>query len=125
MLAREIPKLYPALSDLFAAARSKDSNRSLETIEPLGVALGVPIDHSFTDDDHKMLAKHILDDSAGYAGKTLLICWHHEKIPALASDLGVAGAPSPWPNDVFDEIWEISYSPEGAATLAIRKQPPV
>jgi hypothetical protein len=125
MLAREIPKLYPALSVLFAAARSKDSNRPLETIEPLGAALGIRIDDAFAVDDHKKLAKYILHDSPGYAGKTLLICWHHEKIPALATDLGVTDAPSPWPNNVFDRIWEFAYSPEGAVTLTIREQPQV
>jgi hypothetical protein len=109
---------------LFASGRSAHSNRSVETLRPLAEALGVDIDDSFLDEQHKALARHLLHDDEDYADETVLVAWHHEKIPALARDLGIAD-PAGWPDDVYDRIWEITYDEHGAAALVERPQPAV
>lgn len=56
----------------------------------------------------------ILDDLA-FAGKIVLICWHHANIPDVAKALGVSKPPK-WDGKVFDRVWKITY-PKGQATL--------
>jgi hypothetical protein len=124
MLARYLPSAYPGLSVLLATKESKDSNRPFETIEPLASALHLPIDQHFADDAHRELAATVLDGSLKYAGQIILICWHHEQIPALARELGAA-APPKWSSAVFDEMWQLDYSAGRAPALSMRKQPPV
>lgn len=65
---------------LFAADRSKHSNRSVETLEPLASVLGLEIDHHWDDDEYKDLAKRIAGRKAKvkYQGARILIAWHHE-----------------------------------------------
>jgi phosphohistidine phosphatase SixA len=126
MLARTLPDIYPKLSALFACAPSKDSDRPYETIEPLAKVLGLTIDNSFADHQHAELAQKILEGSKSYSGKTILICWHHEQIPALArDDFGQASAPAQWSGHVFDQIWQIDYSAAGQPTFTIKAEPPM
>jgi hypothetical protein len=98
---------------LFATRKSGTSDRPIETITPLSAALGLTINaggkqHEFSDEHYEKLAKLLLDDST-YAGKVVLICWHHGKIPDLAGALGVVNPPTPWNPAVFDRVWEIAY----------------
>jgi hypothetical protein len=51
-----------------------------------------------------------------YAGKVVLIAWHHGKIPELARALGAIDAPDKWNAKVFDRVWELTYA-DGAATF--------
>jgi len=51
-----------------------------------------------------------------HAGKTVLICWHHGNIPALARALGIKDAPTPWPEMQFDRVWRITFA-DGVAAL--------
>jgi hypothetical protein len=44
-----------------------------------------------------------------YAGKTVLIAWHHGKLPALAKALGAKDVPEKWDDGVFNRVWEITY----------------
>ena len=83
----------------------------METVEPLARALDVPIDNRYAEADYKLLARDLLSDPR-YAGKVVLVCWHHGKIPRLAKALGVKDAPL-WPEDQFDHVWVIE--PEGGA----------
>ena len=117
--AAALPTLFPARFEtpdyLFASRQSKRSNRPVETLTPLAGALGLKIDSTFADADYRFLAK-ILLGRAMYAGKILLICWHHENIPGLARALGVTDAPARWPEKGFDLIWSIEYA-EGVPRL--------
>jgi hypothetical protein len=98
---------------LFATARSKNSNRPFETVMPLSSALNEPIMNEVEDDNFADLAKLLL--SGRYAGKVVLVSWHHGKIPELATALG-ATPPYKWPDAQFDRIWRIDYS-SGKATV--------
>ena len=57
-----------------------------------------------------------------YRGKTVLVCWHHGTIPALAKALGATGYPEEWKDEVFDRVWQITYDREGKATFTDRPQ---
>jgi|HubBroStandDraft_3_1064219.scaffolds.fasta_scaffold549285_1 hypothetical protein len=117
-LAVQIPGAAPRFSApdfLFATQVSKNSNRPVETITPLSAALNLTYDDKHADADYAKVASDILTDSK-YAGKVVLVCWHHGNIPNLATALGVTDPPA-WPGSVFDRVWVISYS-DGTASLA-------
>lgn len=98
---------------LFATARSKNSNRPVETIMPLSAALNEPISNEILDENYPELAKQLL--SGQFAGKVVLVAWHHGKLPDLTTALG-ATPPYKWPDAQFDRIWRIDYK-DGKATL--------
>ena len=81
----------------------------METITPLAKALGLKIDNTFRNEDYAGLARRVLGKPV-YAGKTVLICWHHGNIPALAGALGIKDAPAPWPEMQFDRVWRITFA---------------
>jgi hypothetical protein len=85
----------------------------LETITPLSKALHEEIDNRFAEEDGDKLAHSLLTDPK-YAGKVVLIAWHHGKIPELAKALGAKNAPDKWDPAVFDRVWEITYDGKGA-----------
>jgi hypothetical protein len=108
------PHNLPRPDFLFATHVSKHSNRPVETITPLSAALGLPISHEVDDKDFAALAKELL--SGKYAGKVVLVAWHHGSIPAFARALGVVPPYDPWPETQFDRVWRIDYA-GGKATL--------
>ena len=113
-LARVIPARFPRPDFLFATRRSAHSDRPMETVAPLAQALHLEVDHRFKDDDFATLARTILTDPK-YAGRTVLIVWHHGELPALAHALGATDAPDAWRDDVFDRVWKITYDKGVAA----------
>ena len=124
--AKVIPRLFggagaaaphnlPRPDFLFATHVSKKSNRPVETITPLAQALGLPISSEVADDDYAVLAKELL--SGKYAGKVVLVAWHHGKLPEFAEALGAKPPYKPWPDTQFDRVWRIDYR-DGKATLS-------
>lgn len=113
--AKAIPMLFsggaahnlPRPDFLFATHVSKHSNRPVETITPLSEALKLPISSDIADDDYASLAKLLL--SGKYAGKVVLVAWHHGKLPELAEALGATPSYKPWPDTQFDRVWRIDY----------------
>jgi hypothetical protein len=110
-LSAYIPATFGKPDFLFATQASKRSNRPVETITPLSQELNLEIDSKHADDDFQKVADDILQNSK-YAGKLVLICWHHGKIPDLTTALGGNPPVSPWPGDIFDRVWQIDY-PQG------------
>lgn len=117
-LATYIPATFGQPDAIFAAARSKHSDRSMETMEPLAVTTGVTLNTSYKDDDYESLIA-TLTSEPGLAGKTVVICWHHSDLPKIARALGApAGSyPDPWDPEVFNVILDVRSSPEGSVTL--------
>jgi hypothetical protein len=113
--ARLLPKVFapgarpdlPTPQVLFATHESAHSNRPVQTVTPLAAALHLPIDDSFSDDAYRALASTLL--SGKYAGKVVLVVWHHGKIPQLAAALGATPPYKPWPEQQYDRIWRIDY----------------
>jgi hypothetical protein len=110
------PARFPKPDAIFATDAAKHSNRPIETITPLAQTLHMKINHDFADVETGPLAKKILGGQ--YAGKVVVVCWHHGEIPHLAQALGVTGAPKKWDPDVFDRIWEVRWV-DGKAQLQI------
>jgi hypothetical protein len=104
----------PTPQYIFAAAPSTHSNRSALTVIPLSDSLHLEVNQDFKDHDYAALAAELL--SGKYAGKTVLVSWHHGKIPELATALGATPPYNPWPEDQFDRIWRIDYA-NGKATI--------
>lgn len=107
------PPRFAAPDFLFATQASDNSNRPVETITPLSIALQVPINANHPNGDFANVAQDILTNSK-YTGKIVLVCWHHSTIPNLATALGIK-SPPPWDGYVFDRIWQITYT-NGAAS---------
>jgi phosphohistidine phosphatase SixA len=109
--AGALPKLFgarlPAPQVIVATRASKRSDRPVETVKPLARALNLPIDNRFKDDDYQALADRLLNDDR-FAGKVVLVCWHHGTLPELASALGVKN-PGVWPKSQFDHVWVIEF----------------
>ena len=123
--AKVIPKLFggvgaiaphnlPKPVCLFATHVSKKSNRPVETITPLSQALGLPISAEIADKDFATLAAELL--SGKYAGKVVLVAWHHGSLPGFARALGAIPPYDPWPETQFDRVWRIDFR-DGKATL--------
>lgn len=107
---------------IFATEKSNSSNRPVETVTPTSVALSLAINSNGYPNSSAgiaALAKAVLGGQ--YTGKVVLICWHHGEIPAVATALGVSNPPK-WQSTVFDLVWEITYSDEGKANLAVHHQ---
>lgn len=101
---------------IFATARSKHSQRPIETVTPLALALNLHINDRYADKDAdiKKITDAILNDPT-FFDEVVLICWHHGKIPAIAKALGIAKPPK-WDGKIFDRVWQITF-PKGKATL--------
>jgi phosphohistidine phosphatase SixA len=123
-LAGWLPQQLGTPEFLFASALSKHSARPFETIKPLAKALGVPIDATFADQDYSALAQELLSGSR-YAGRLVLVCWHHGHIPSLASDLRAESGryPDPWDPEVFNLILQLEYSGDGAPAITQVTEP--
>jgi hypothetical protein len=109
---------------IFATAPSTHSNRPIETITPTATALQLAINSGSSGfPDTEAGVKQLVDlitTGQTYAGKIVVICWHHGQIPDLAAKLGVAKPPK-WRGTDFDSVWIITF-PKGKAKLAKHKQ---
>jgi hypothetical protein len=120
-LYRQIPlkgkaARFPVPNFLFATQKSKQSNRPIETVTPLATGLNLPINDGYADNGAAIteMTNAILNDLT-FAGKIVLICWHHGRIPDVAKALGVLRPPK-WDGKVFDRVWQITF-PKGNAAL--------
>jgi hypothetical protein len=108
------PNNLPKPDFLFATHVSKRSNRPVKTLTPLSQALGLPISAEIADKDFAMLAAELL--SGKFAGKVVLVAWHHGSLPGFARALGATPPYDPWPETQFDRVWRIDFR-DGKATL--------
>lgn len=117
-LATYIPQEFGKPDYLFAARDSAQSDRPVETLTPLSTATGVPIDSQIADKKFAELAKE-LENDPNYAGKFIVIDWHHGNIPGLAQDLGApAGTyPNRWPSKDFNDMLEFTFDANGTPTV--------
>jgi phosphohistidine phosphatase SixA len=121
-LATYIPQTFGKPDFIIATAHSKHSNRPRETVEPLADALGMKVLHDFENRDFADLIQEIFDDP-GYKGKTLVICWHHGNLPAIAALLGApAGSyPDPWPEDAYNLVLDLQYDPNSGSPPTVNR----
>jgi hypothetical protein len=115
-LATYIPQTFGKPDFIFAAAQSKRSVRSIETVEPLAAAVGKTVQHDIEDKDFEQLVSEIFSNP-DFRGKTIVVCWHHKKLPEIAALLGAppGSYPSAWSEDVFNLILDFRYDPNSDA----------
>jgi broad specificity phosphatase PhoE len=94
---------------LFATKDSSGSSRPRQTIAPTAAALGLSINAYYGNDQNNIQALVNALMTQQYAGKIVLICWHHGTIDVLAAKLGGKGAKK-WDGHVFDRMWRIDYT---------------
>ena len=68
---------------LIATADSNGSHRPRLTLEPLGKALGLPVEAKFKNRDYQAMVESLR--TGGSDGKTTLICWHHGDIAGVVA----------------------------------------
>jgi hypothetical protein len=124
--ARELPRLFATLPAMTNSARPvvliaphpmahAPSQRCMETLEPTARQWHLPLETSHAASDWDRLAKELLTSSS-YDGKTVIVCWVHDNIPALAQALGVKKAPH-WSGNTFDRLWVITFDGAHAVML--------
>jgi hypothetical protein len=92
------------LPDVIIACRSTvKSTRPVDTVRPLASQLGLAIADGWGTQDYGALAEAVTG-AASYANKSILICWRHDTLQALAQALGAADPP-PWPETLYDCVW--------------------
>ena len=88
--------------------RQGHSRRPYETLEPLAEHLKLSVQMPYGPSDYAALAKQVLSDPA-LDGKTVIVCWIHDYLPALVKALGVRPEPARWKGSVYDRVWVITY----------------
>ena len=118
---------------LFAARDSENSMRSRLTFTPLSHALKLPLDTAYEGKNFAALATRLRGGE--YRGKTVLVCWKHGEILALAEAVGASPArlpasarwPAKWPDGEFRWVLQIVRDESGAMdparTLCIANPP--
>jgi broad specificity phosphatase PhoE len=120
MKSPDRPDPLPTPEFLVATKKSSNSNRPVETLTPLAKALNLDLNDRYKDEEFDRLATELLTNPR-YAGKIVLVCWHHGKIPELAQGLKAPDVPEKWNDRVFDRVWVITYK-DGKAKLGNRPQ---
>jgi len=83
------------------------STRPRDTVKSLAGFLGLTIDDSWSDGDDLQALAHALRSLDG----TVLVCWRHDQLPRLASELLPDDRiPAQWPAHRFDVTWSISFA---------------
>jgi hypothetical protein len=103
-------RAHGSVAAIFAMepADANGSVRPIRTMEPTAAALRLTIDTRFKREDVKALAKAIRREAA-FDGKTVVICWEHKMIPAIAAALGWSNPPALWPDGVYDRLWVLDF----------------
>jgi len=119
-LADYIPDTFGMPDFIFAAAISRHSARPYETVKPLSKRTGIAIDATIADNDYGVLAKDLLSKPK-FAGKRIVVCWHHGNIPSLMRALGAASGdyPDPWDHTVFNLILNLGFSAAGPTVAEV------
>ncbi len=114
------PDPFPTPDVVFAAKNTDHSHRSVRTVKPLAASLGLKLRSDVVNDDYPKLVEELAGPT--YAGKVVLVCWHHGNLPALARALGAAGVPNKWKDEVFDRVWQLDFAADGSVTRRDRPQ---
>lgn len=113
--------LPPAALFATRQTRGAASLRTRETLEPLAIALKLPIHAPEKAADFALLARRLLE-SPDYDGKTVVVCWVHDELGDFARALGATPKPKDWKKDDFDRVWVISFKTNGIRCKTILQQ---
>jgi hypothetical protein len=116
--ANWIPSLFgpearwPAPSYLYALSPKRGRHmtfREVETLRPLAEKFGLPIQEEYATNNGvvKDLFKVISKGQA--CSKLIVVNWRHHMIPNLAKKLGCIFCQEEYPEDSFDQVWQIKF----------------
>jgi hypothetical protein len=114
------PERWPTPAYIFAEGpgdrhhQSKRNFREIETVAPLSLKTGIPVDASFTSMTTKKLVGHLTKmlKQGDLCGKVVLVAWKHSQIGYLAHHLGcgpMQGCPGDYRGKSFDEVWQLRF----------------
>jgi hypothetical protein len=107
------------IDTIIATADSENSDRPRLTITPFSQASGIKIEQPFPDKEVKALAHWL---AAGEPNRTILIAWHHGKLPKLLNQLGADPdellPDGVWPEDTYNWVIALKYDSDGNLTEA-------
>lgn len=123
-LANYLPREFGPPHALFVAEPSGASVRCYLTLRPLADALALRIDGSYKAREFGLLAWKLLADPE-LANKTIVVCWSHTDLPALATALGVVGGDFPrrWKDETFNLIVRLTHKQRGSTKAKSFVQP--
>ena len=102
------------IGTIIASADSENSERPRLTVTPFSQASGIKIEQPFPDKEVKALAHWL---AAGTPNRTILIAWHHGKLPKLLRELGADSEElvpgGVWPEDTYDWLIVLKYDSNG------------
>ncbi|MEP6810101.1 MAG: flagellar basal body-associated protein FliL [Chthoniobacterales bacterium] len=111
------------LDRLFAAPKSKNSDRCRETLQPLSRALQLKLNTNFDLSQSEQLADKVRHSSRA---ETILICWHHGAMPNLLQAFGASPqallSGGKWPEDVFGWLVILHYDARGKLSAHVMNE---
>lgn len=108
----------PPITHVFAAYDAHPPHpyiRCKQTCQPIANHLNLPMNTDFDQYHIAEVAKEILTNSA-YDNTTVLMCWEHKHIAPLVVALG-GEDPGFWPENVFDQVYMLSFEKNNKPTL--------
>ena len=103
---------WPIPTHLYALSASRsdhDNFREIETLQPLAHYTNISINHQFTTRDTADLASDLFSRLRDSCGKLSVIAWKHSAMPELARALGCSTCPDEYPQDNYDQVWQLKY----------------
>ena len=102
---------WPHPSRLYALTVDRGNHynfREWETLKPLSKRTGVDIELL---DNETLVAQEYWNhlESGKMCGKVTVICWQHSEIPTLAGLLGCEECPKYYPENSFDQVWQLKH----------------
>jgi len=105
---------------LFAPKITRHDNvrRPYETLKPLARSLKLAIQMPCDRKDYRGLVSSIMKDPA-YDGKTVVVCWVHDYLPAMAREFGIKSKSLTWKGSVYDRFWVITFHRDHAKLTSL------
>lgn len=93
-----------------AGGTAGEGLRTRQTVTPLSVRLGIPVNTQFSKGDETALAQAVATRT-----EPTLICWQHGELPAIvaALDRVTPTPPAVWPDDRYDLVWVLAPAAGG------------
>ncbi len=95
-------------------------HRPYQTLLGLAGVTGLRIETPYRETHEAELAAAVLEGGAG----PVLICWEHARIPDIAAAIPTTTpAPTAWPEDRFDLIWQFTLTEPAEPRYTFRQLP--
>ena len=99
---------------------NQQNARSYQSAVPLAVATGLNIKIFWgSRQDSTMAARKLLEDPS-FAGRSVVLFWEHQRLPALAAALGWQGLPAIDDTD-FDQLFLLQFPGQGSGSPQLQQ----